>query len=147
MSGEARIVVRLVVEPGPHGFWPRENYFEGGAQNGYALVLRPPRRLALAPGAALRLEVPHHVPHLPYAWDGPAITLAAGRDATLLFTWGGRVRLLDAERIEKFVQHALDPAGTTETPGARGLAVRQQGARGGPLLYTGEVVPLAHDGA
>ena len=34
MSGGAPIVIRLVAEPGPNGFWPRENYFEGGAANG-----------------------------------------------------------------------------------------------------------------
>jgi len=141
MTEPAAITIRLVTEPGPIGFWPRENYFEGGADNGYALVVRPQRPLALSPGATLRLHVPTHVPHLPYRFDGAATTLEPGRDTVLLFPWGGRTRVLDDAQVERFVQHAFDPSGVSETTDPDGNPVRQQGRRAAPILYRGEIEP------
>lgn len=139
MAGD--VVVRLVPEPGADGFWPRENHFGGGADNGYAITLRPADAVVLAPGTLLRLRVDHHVSHLPYRYQGERVTLGPEREVTLLFPWSGAVRVLGADEIEMGVRHAFDPVGTTETVDAEGNSVVQQGRRGTAILYRGEVVP------
>lgn len=143
MTQNETTVIRLVPPADADGFWPRENYFEGEAGNGYALRLRPARALRLEPGARIRLVIPNHVPHLPYSYEGPATTLAPGREADVLFTWGGKVRLLDRASIEKSVRHFFDPSPTTETRDDEGNVTVQQGARGAPLLYAGEIADPA----
>jgi hypothetical protein len=135
-----RIVVRLDVPAGADGFWPRENYFAGGAANGYAVRVGAARPVTLERGRAVRLEVANHVPHLPYTYDGPPVTLGAAVPALLVFQWGGRVVPVDDREVETFVQHRFDPGGTTESVDAAGNPIVQRGRRGEPLLYGARVV-------
>jgi hypothetical protein len=134
------IVVRLKPPAGSDGFWPRENYFAGNASNGYALRLRPGTALPLHPGAEMKLVVANHVPHLPYGYDGPQAELQPGKEAVLLFTCRGKVRLLDQEEVENYVQHGFDPNAVTETRDEQWHLLRQQGRKGDPILYEGELI-------
>lgn len=140
MTGEAPIVVRLETPPGPDGFWPRENYFAGGAENGYAVRLLAGRAMRLEPGRQLRLDVAQHVTPLPYTFAGPALTLDPAQPPVVVFQWGGRVVPIGARELDAYVQHAFDPTGTTETADAEGNPIVQRGRRGGPILYDARVV-------
>jgi hypothetical protein len=141
MAADAEVVVRLEPEPGPDGFWPRENYFAGDGENGYAVSVRAPAPCTIEPGHAVRLVVASHVPHLPYLYEGDPVTLASDCELNLVFERGGRVTVLTDERIATNVQHRFDPTGTVETTDAHGHPVVQRGQRGGPVIYRGEVVP------
>lgn len=140
MGAQGPIVVRLEVPGGPDGFWPRENYFAGGAENGYAARVRAARPVPLEPGRAVRLEVANHVPHLPYTWDGPPAILGTDAPLLVVFQWGGRMVPIGEREVETFVQHRFDPEGTTEAVDAEGHPFTQRGRRGAPLLYDARVV-------
>lgn len=135
MTARDPIVVRLDVPEGPHGFWPRENYFAGGAENGYAVRLRAAAPVTLEPGCAMTLEVPNHVPHLPYTWAGGRRALERDPPALVVFQWGGRVAPIGERETEAYVRHAFDPEGTTEAVDPAGVPVVQRGRRGAPVLY------------
>ena len=139
MGTDAEIVVRLEPEPGPDGFWPRENYFAGDGENGYAVVVRAPERLVLEPGRPVRLAISNHVPHLPYRYEGEAVTLAPDREVNLVFERRGCLTVLTEDRIASNVQHRFDPTGTIEGTDDAGRPVVQQGRRGSPIIYRGEV--------
>lgn len=140
MATQGPIVVRLEVPAGSDGFWPRENYFAGGAANGYAAELRAARPVELERGRAIRLEVANHVPHLPYTWDGPAAIAGPEGPLRVVFQWGGRLVPIGEREVETFVQHRFDPEGTTEAVDAEGHPFVQRGRRGAPLLYDARVV-------
>lgn len=140
MAAQGPIVVRLEVPAGPDGFWPRENYFAGGAENGYAVALRAPSSVSLAPGSALRLEVANHVPHLPYTYAGPPRAIGPDGAALLVFQWGGRVVPIGDREVDAYVQHAFDPDGSTEAVDEEGSPLVQRGRRGAPRIYDARVI-------
>lgn len=138
--GDDPILVRLEAPEGPDGFWPRANYFAGGAANGYAVALRSSQPRTLGAGRVLRLEVANHVPHLPYTFAGPTVTVGPERPALLAFQWDGRIVPIGDREVAEFVQHGFDPGGTTESVDAAGHPVVQQGRRGAPVVYDARVV-------
>lgn len=140
MAVQGPIAVRLDAPEGPEGFWPRENYFAGGAANGYAVRLRAAGIVRLERGRALRLEVANHVSHLPYTFDGPPVAVGPDAPALLVFQWGGLVVPIDESDVAAYVRHRFDPDGTTETVDSEGNPVVQRGRRGAPLLYGARVI-------
>jgi hypothetical protein len=115
MGADGPIVVRLEAPAGSDGFWPRENYFAGGAENGYAIAVRSAAPVTVTPGRTFQLEVANHLPHLPYRYEGAPTTLAPDAPSLLVFQWGGRVMPIGTREVDSVVQHRFDPDGTTET--------------------------------